>query len=267
MTDDERAPTWRDSLGLYDAYSGSYDAAFAGKSHRSAYDALSGEYIARLLPPAPAAIVDAGCGSGRWAEVWLRLGHRVIGIEPSNGMRAAIAQRQLGPNFTLHETRMEAAPIAPGSADLVVAMGSPQYLPRPNEMLRQFASWVKPGGAVCVHTDSLMGLVLELVRKDKRDEALARLETRRGVFSFGGEQAELWLYDSTTLRSDFVAAGLVNIDCRGLMISGSAWGRESCAKAVNEDEASILTLERRLAAFPVMADAGLHLIASGRRPR
>src|ERR1700722_6005161 len=134
--------------------SASYDAVFAEQTYRRAYDLLAGEYIGRLLPPTPNLpnpylIIDAGCGTGRWAARWLALGHRVTGIEQSPRMIATLRQKQLGPGFRLIEASMAEAEIAPETADLVVAMGSLQYLADPAAALARFVRWLKPGGQIC----------------------------------------------------------------------------------------------------------------------
>ncbi|HEX4506347.1 MAG TPA: class I SAM-dependent methyltransferase [Alphaproteobacteria bacterium] len=260
------SPNWRGSAALYDAMAPGYDAIFAKPGYRRAYDRLAGEYVSGLLPTTPGTIVDAGCGTARWARRWLSLGHRVTGIEQSPEMIAELKQMKLGNRFTLIAGNMEQAEIAPASADLVVALGSMQYVADPDSMMRRFAEWVRPGGHVCVYTDSLTALVLELMRMGKTDEALQRLNTRRGVFRQGDSIAELHLFDRAALEAMFTAAGLVDIRCHGLLVTASAWDKARSAEAALADEASFLALERRLMADPAMADAGKHIIVSGRRP-
>ncbi len=179
----ERVGGWADSAALYDMMAPRYDSFFEEPGYRRAYDRLAGEYIGRLLPSNPGVIVDAGCGTGRWARRWLDLGHRVIGIEQSPRMIAELKRRDLGDGFRLIAASMDEAEIEPGSADLVVAMGSLQYVADPAAVLRRFRDWVRPGGHVCIYTDSLMALVLELIRMGRPEEAQRRLETRRGGIS------------------------------------------------------------------------------------
>lgn len=257
---------WVDSAPLYDTMAADYDAIFAAPGYRRAYDLLAGEYIASLMPPAPGVVVDAGCGTGRWAVKWLAMGHRVIGIEQSPQMVAQIRGRGLGDDFRLITASMDEVEIEPGTVDLVVAMGSLQYLADPAAVVRRFTDWLKPGGRVCIYTDSLMALVLELIRMGKAEEALLRLETHRGVFSQGATTAELHLYDSAALKALFEGAGLVDVGCHGLLITASALEKTVCARQATEDEAGFLHLERRLMADSTMADAGKHIIASGRKP-
>ena len=245
---------WTGSATLYDAMAPHYDSLFEEPGYRRAYDRLAGEYIGRLLPSKPGVIVDAGCGTGRWAKRWLM------------AMIAELRRKSPGAGFQLIPGSMDTAEVAPGSADLVVAMGSLQYVADPAAMLRRFRDWLRPGGQVCIYTDSLMALVLELIRMGRPEEAQRRLETRRGVFRQGATEAELHLFDRTALEGLFAAAGLVDVSCHGLLVTATAWEKTRSTAAVLADEAAFLGLERRLMADPAMADAGKHIIASGRRP-
>lgn len=257
----------RSPNSLYDALAAGYDASYAVPGHRKAYDVLAWERVRGLLPSSPGVVIDAGCGTGRWAEKFLGLGHQVVGIEQAPGMREVIASRELGSGFTLVAESMETARIAPASADLVVAMGSAQFTSDPAASIRRFAGWVRPGGHVCVYVDSRLALVLELLRLDRREEALLRLRTGRGIWAVDGVQADVHLYDHAELRRDFLAAGLDAVSGHGLLVSASTIGKAGCTRAMQEDEAAFLALERVLSDDPLMIDAGKHLFMSGRRPQ
>jgi SAM-dependent methyltransferase len=257
---------WRDSVALYDEMAPSYDAVFEEPTYRRAYDLLAGEYVGRQLQTTPGLIVDAGCGTGRWAARWLELGHSVIGIEQSAQMIGLIRQRRLGPSFRLIQSSMAEAEVGYGTADLVVAMGSLQYLANPAATMSRFVRWLKPGGRVCIYTDSLVSIVLELFRMGKSEEALLRLQTRRGEFRVDDTVAELHLFNRESLTALLAAAGLADVSCHGLLVMQSAWDKQRCSDAFAADEAGYLDLERRLMADPAMADAGKHIIAAGRKP-
>jgi SAM-dependent methyltransferase len=257
---------WQDSAPLYDAFAPQWDACFDATNHRNAYDLLAWEYVVRLLPSAPADIVDVGCGTGRWCSRFLALGHRVLGIEQAPEMVKILAAKGFGPRLTVIAESMETARLPLAAADIVVAMGSVQYARDPASMIQRFASWTKPGGLVVVCVDSLLAVILELVSLHKIDEALRILRTGRGVFAHGGQSADLHLYDRRALESHFAAAGLVELDCRGLLVSMSALGRDGCAREIASDRAGVLDRERQLAGFSATADLGKHIIMCGRRP-
>ena len=117
---------------------------------------------------------------------------------------------------------------------------------------------------VCV--DSLLALVLELVSLHKIEDAVRILNTGRGVFVHRGETANLHVYDRRTIESYFSEAGLVDIQCHGLLISMSALGRDACACAIASDQLGFLENERQLREFSAVADLGKHLVIWARRP-
>ncbi len=254
-----------DPSALYSAIAGRYDESYAHPSHRRIYDRLAWEHVSAIALRAGAHVVDAGCGTGRWVPRWLDRGCRVTGIEQAPGMVERLDARRLGPGFTLLECAMEDAPVVAGSADLVLAMGSVQYCADPAAMIRRFASWVRPGGTVCVYVDSLLSLVLELIRAGRNEEARERLHTRCGLFRQGGLAAPLVLYDRKTLEAQFLEAGLLEVRCHGLAVGAAAIGRAACTHAMEADEEAMMASERMWSADPALADAGTHILAIGTR--
>jgi SAM-dependent methyltransferase len=55
-----------------------YESISAPESHRA---------VLHLIPPAPAAVLDIGAGTGRDAAWFAEMGHRVVAIEPTEAMR------------------------------------------------------------------------------------------------------------------------------------------------------------------------------------
>jgi SAM-dependent methyltransferase len=255
----------RSSIPLYDALAPELESGFYEVPHRRAYDQLAWERVSTLLPAAPATIIDAGCGTGRWVSRLLALGHRVIGIEQSPGMIAAIGRKCYNSQFRLIAGRMEDADLESGSADAVLAMGSLGFTEDPAATIAKFSSWTKAGGFVSVLADSLAALSLELLHAGKQDEALERLCTRRGLWRTHGHEADLHLFDRRTLESHFAAAGLIRISTAGLLVTAAAWGVPGLTAALLADEASTLALERQLAADPTLADCAKQMLTVGYR--
>jgi SAM-dependent methyltransferase len=253
----------RSSVPLFDALAAGYDEHFRAP-HRRAYDELAWELVAGLLPPPPGPLVDAGCGVGRWAARLLGLGYRVVGVEQAPAMVAELRRRRLGERFTLVEGPMQEAELPPGRAGAVLAMGSLQYTPDPAATLARLVSWLRPGGVACVLVDSLVALVLELLRAGRAEEALERLRSRVGVWEQGGQAADLHLLDRATLEAAMAAAGLREVRVAGLLVGATALGRDALAARLAADPAGQLALERALAADPAVADAGKQLLAWGR---
>lgn len=266
---DDRGRPWRSSVALYDSLADSYDDHFA-VPHRAAYDELAWEAVVARLPTDPGVVIDAGCGSGRWSRRFLDLGHRVIGIEQAPAMVAA-AHRRIGASadFRLVDGDMatvESRVLVPGEAALVVAMGSVQYTPDPRATIARLARWARPGATVAVLVDSLAALVLELTAGGRADEAGERGRTGRGVWTAGGRSADVHLFDRTTLGDALRAAGLVDVEVRGLLVGASALGRVGLTAALAADRAAVIARERQLSLVPALADTGKQLLALGLRP-
>lgn len=254
------------SAKLYDAIAPNYDAGYEAATYQRAYDKLAWTRAIDLLPARSCTVIDAGCGTGRWAE-WLTLaGHRVIGIEQSAEMVRQIENRNLGDTFTLLQERMENVDLSRTGADAVFAMGSLQFTNDPAAQLKRFVSWLRPGGHIAIYVDSLVALVLELLRIGKTEEALLRLHTHMGEWQTHGQSANVHLYDERRLRADFAAAGLISIQAYGLLSSASAHGSSVCTKHMQEDEAAFLECERQLSMSPLLVDVGKHILMLGQKP-
>lgn len=249
---------------LYDSFAADYDEKFVAPSLRAAYDQLAWEQVEALLPGSPATILDVGCGTGRWVSRCQGLGHIVIGIEPSAGMREVLQRKFSGAPFTLIDGPAETALVSDRSVDVVLAMGSLQYTTDPDAMVRRMTQWLKPGGLLCVHVDGLVALTLELMRLGRLDEAVTRLNDGHGIFTYEGKRASLHLYNAARLSASLGAAGLAGVETRGLLVSPSAFGREQCEASAVCDYETFLKNERRLMRNSGMTDAGKHIMAWGK---
>ena len=91
-------------------------------------------------------LADVGCGPGMLAEVFLKNGNRVIGVEPNREMREAGENYLSGyPNFSMVEGSAEATTLPDASVDFVLA-GQAFHWFRPPEARIEFARILKPGG-------------------------------------------------------------------------------------------------------------------------
>ncbi len=255
-----------DPATFYDGLAPGYEAQFEA-SHRRAYDDLCWEAVRELIDDRSSLrIIDVGCGVGRWAKTLVAEGHSVIGIEPSAQMCAGAIAQQLGARFELQHAGADDADIDAASADIVIAMGSIQYSPDPTASIVRMASWLKPDGHLVVLVDSLMGLVVELLRNDDPDQALERLSTRTARFTAAPGTVEHHLYDATELRAAFESARLGSIEVRGLLIDWTTRPRGEAMQRLADDPDDRLNVERRLSGQPQLADLGKQLLAVGRRP-
>jgi SAM-dependent methyltransferase len=97
---------------------------------------------------APAAALDAACGTGRWAELLAARDHRVIGVDGSSTMLDRARRRVPAAEFRtgdLHEL-----PVADASVNLVVCALALTHLPDLRPAFAEFARVLRPGGHLLV---------------------------------------------------------------------------------------------------------------------
>jgi SAM-dependent methyltransferase len=95
-------------------------------------------------------VADIGSGTGFLAELFLRHGNRVYGIEPNPEMRQAGARLLAGyPNFTSVEAAAEATSLPEGSVDFIAAGQAFHWFDRPRARA-EFARILRPGGWVAL---------------------------------------------------------------------------------------------------------------------
>ncbi|QQQ76462.1 methyltransferase domain-containing protein [Saccharothrix sp. 6-C] len=96
------------------------------------------------LPPAPAAVVDLGCGTGSLTALLAEAGHHACGLDLSERMLAVARAKAPGVDFR----RGDAAdpPYPPGSFDVVLARHVLWALPDPAAALDRWRALLKPGG-------------------------------------------------------------------------------------------------------------------------
>jgi len=95
---------------------------------------------------------DFGVGTGNSALPFLQAGGRVLGIDITPAMarsgRKRLAEESLARNAHFVLALCERAPLAEGSADCAVCRNTFHHLARPEEVLREMARAVRPGGVV-----------------------------------------------------------------------------------------------------------------------
>ena len=107
------------------------------------------DLLARVLPPAPAVVVDLGCGPGNSTELLIQRFPRasILGIDSSPAMVDAARKRLPQHRFEqadLAEWRPEVPP------DLIFANAVLQWLPNHPVLLPQLFGLLRPGGVLAV---------------------------------------------------------------------------------------------------------------------
>jgi len=96
-------------------------------------------------------ILECGCGAGPDTEVLLKLGAKVIAVDLAG---TDVAKTNLGdsPNYQLVQADIANLPLKPGSFDMVFCHRVLQHTPDPKRTLAHLLTFVKPTGAVFVHS-------------------------------------------------------------------------------------------------------------------
>lgn len=136
---------WTGRAPAYDEYQQRPDRLAAD---RRAWTAI----WAAALPPAPLDVLDVGTGSGQAAMVLAGLGHRVTGIDLSEGMLARARRHAAtlanGPDFRLGDAVHPGLP--DGSLDAVTSRYLMWTLREPEVAVANWIRLLRPGGTVAV---------------------------------------------------------------------------------------------------------------------
>ena len=112
-------------------------------------------------------VLDAGVGSGRYADIALKLGAaEVIGLDLSLAVESA--QENLGrdPRFGVVQADVFAPPFADESFDLIYSIGVLHHTPAPRLAFERLVRLLRPGGriAVYLYVDSPTHVVSDAIR-------------------------------------------------------------------------------------------------------
>ena len=108
---------------------------------RAAWD----EVLLPAMPPAPARVVDLGCGTGSVTLLLAQAGHDVDGVDLSDRMVAA-ARTKVGPSARVRRGDAADPPFEPASVDVVFARHVLWALPDPDAAVARWVRLLRPGG-------------------------------------------------------------------------------------------------------------------------
>jgi 2-polyprenyl-3-methyl-5-hydroxy-6-metoxy-1,4-benzoquinol methylase len=95
-------------------------------------------------------ILEAGSGAGRFTEVLVSTGARVLSFDLSTAVDANHANNGHHSNLLIFQADMSEIPIRPLSMDKVVCLGVLQHTPDPAAAFRRLTEHVRPGGELVV---------------------------------------------------------------------------------------------------------------------
>lgn len=134
--------------GYWDAAAPSFDDE---PDHGLRAERTRGAWAHRLrewAPPAPAEVLDVGCGTGSLSLLLAEAGHRVTGVDLAPAMveraRAKLAAAGHTATFTVGDAA--APPTGDRTFDMVLARHLLWTLPDPHTALRRWIGRLRPGG-------------------------------------------------------------------------------------------------------------------------
>jgi SAM-dependent methyltransferase len=95
-------------------------------------------------------LLDVGCGAGRFTEIALSLGAKVIAVDLSSAVDACHSNFPDHPNLTVIQASLFDLPIRKASADGLYCIGVIQHTPDPEKAVRILPTYVAPGGRVAL---------------------------------------------------------------------------------------------------------------------
>jgi SAM-dependent methyltransferase len=237
------------------------------------------DILSRVLPPAPARIVDVGGAAGVYSAWLTSCGYdvRLIDASPrlvaeARRLNATLAQ----PIATLDVGDARALPYKDASADAVLVMGPLYHLTSSDDRsaaLAEAKRVLAPGGVVAVAAISRFASALDgLARARAVDPDFVRMRDRDLVDGQHRNETGRPEYFTTAyfhrpgeLHDELVSLGFH--DVRVLGVEGPAWMVEEFdARWANPAlRGDMMAMGRALEAEPTVVGVSAHMLAIGRR--
>lgn len=135
----------RHALALFAPLGPSYDRIGAVLSFGQ--DPRWRRFLVSRLPADDGHVLDVATGTGLVADLLLRRGHRVTGLDQSTEM-LAVAGSRFGDRVELVQGSAETLPFDDGSFDHLTFTYLLRYVDDPGAVLRELARVVRPGGTI-----------------------------------------------------------------------------------------------------------------------
>lgn len=148
-----RRSKWADAVANNPNHSTWYVERFRQMAATGA-DLVGEARLIDAMAPRGATILDAGCGPGRHAGYLHAAGHTVVGVDLDPVLIAAAEEDFPGPRYVVGDLAEVMLPDdGPQEFDLVFSAGNVMGFLHPEtrlDVLRNFASWLKPDGRAVV---------------------------------------------------------------------------------------------------------------------
>lgn len=116
---------------------------------------ISSERLTRLLGGSmeivrSKAVLEAGCGAGRFSELLLSAGACLSAVDISSAVEANLATCSGFPNYRVCQASILELPFLPEQFDVVICVGVIQHTPDPEQTIGKLCDQVKPGGMLVI---------------------------------------------------------------------------------------------------------------------
>lgn len=171
----------------FESQAGTYEAHAEGRPEFEERFRLWGAAIERVMPAggAGATAMDLGCGPGHLTHQLATHGFRTISIDGSEAMLARTRERLQQHGVADADLRRHTLPLPAavvdelaGQAQLIVMSSVIEYLEHDDEMLRQCARLLAPGGHLLASFPNRRSVYWRLQRVLKRTPLFARSASR-----------------------------------------------------------------------------------------
>ncbi|GAA1143540.1 SAM-dependent methyltransferase [Kitasatospora gansuensis] len=231
------------------------------------------DVLRRLLPAAPARVLDVGGGSGVHAEWLVADGHHVRLVDPV-ALHVEQASKLPGVEAVLGDARELDA--ADGSADVVLLLGPLYHLTECADRVRALAEArrvVRPGGLVVAATINRFAALHDTVNRGWYLDDPGRRPQVDGASTDGrllvtGDRPTFttaYFHQPHQVPDEFEAAGLRTTGQYG--VEGTVWLMGAVNDWLDDPErrATVLDVLRRTESEPSLLGASGHLLTAGRR--
>lgn len=231
------------------------------------------DVLRRLMPAAPARILDVGGGSGIHAEWLARDGYEVDLVDP---VPLHVEQAARLPGVTARPGDARALPAADAGYDVVLLLGPLYHLPERPDRLRALAEArrvVRPGGLVVAATINRFAGLHDVLREERYFTPLHRERTdavtvdgRHHHHAENGLFTVAYFARPEETPAEFAEAGLTV--GRQYGVEGVAWLMGGVEDWLDDPERreAVLAATRRIESEPTLLGASGHLLTAGRRP-
>lgn len=230
------------------------------------------DILRRLLPAAPARVLDVGGGTGIHAEWLARDGYEVEVVDPVP-MHVERSGRLPGVTARLGDAR--ALPAEDAAYDVVLFLGPLYHLPeRPDRVraLTEARRAVRPGGVVVAATinrfaglnDTLLQGNYFIPERRTRVDAVST-DGRHRCSSEDPHFTTAYFADPAEVPQEFTEAGLEHEGQYG--VEGVAWLMGAVEEWLDDPERreAVLAATRRIESEPSLLGASGHVLTAGRR--